>query len=1133
MMNNMHNTTGGRWVATSLNWIGSLALALNLVTTAVADEAQMYFLAEVAPQGSLSASGAGELAVYLRWDGLNANLPGDIVSFELHRDGTLLDTLDAHTVMSTAQIQALYAGANQARRRLESTRWLNEQATLDINDPFGFVDETNFAQAIATRLMSDPFWAVFASRVDFNIARARHRGYLDTEASAGSHEYELFALSASGQSVRVGQSTVDTSLANAPLPAALNFMQISDYARCDAPEAYKEHGAVMLTWLPGSIGAADKFIESISVSGYDLYRSVDNTTTVPVLDLRALAGSVPHDSAGNLSLPGLEKLNDQPIIYSGEAEQESRNEGWNSPYAQYMQSAPEVAGDGLLPGDSRAYYLVARDFTGNYGATTGALVTIPDLAPPPPPWSVRVQRNEALDHFQLVWDHISVANYYTDYQNARTYCNLATARLEGKLRYVNEGESCDTAAQIPVELDVAGYVVYRFAQQQEAAEFSDADGDGFADAIERLPDALNPELSTPGTACSTAATKGGAWVADIPANAAITRPSGRRVIEFADDVPNLDRGTVYWYRIAALASNGNISTLSAPVRGFFPDREYPQRPTFDPGPNRVRFGVEACDYQVNVEPYLDDNQLSLPFAWDTTGGEAAYVRVSCEADGMEAIESWRVMSDNKSFILGYGFVETAEINAQVCSKLDACLGDSRLVEYYNGAGALLASETLDFQGSCPFTVDRSYLSKDCENGVITAWEPGEPTDGPLVLDYPTLASDECLNVYRDIGGEEVHLRSVCDPAELPLSVDLVGMHGGRVCLSVAIQNENNEVSTRQRLPCAVIESGLLPSPPQPLDITFDDGLPSGSLSLLPPQDPVTGSIVEWYWKGAVSGGQTRFTQFVPHAGQTASDGPQQSAIELTGVQVGSDWQEEWCFRARSVGSASADEGGFGALSAWSVERCALREPVAGPPAQYLPWPKVAAVPNLGEQPARYLSADFSPIVQVSRLDEAPCFDGNIIADCPSDTNGSCLNLPSAIPTGAVGACPDFCANVKSAVAADLGFVVYRQRSTDPADPGSYSDFAQNSPLIDKLHCITDYDANNGEINGGIGALLDPFLFMAQFDASDADWAGTRVFYVDRQPFAVGQWYRYQMVYLDVDGEVIGQKHTDWIEAANP
>ncbi|MEL7451163.1 MAG: hypothetical protein AAFN78_18260, partial [Pseudomonadota bacterium] len=196
----------------------------------------------------------------------------------------------------------------------------------------------------------------------------------------------------------------------------------------------------------------------------------------------------------------------------------------------------------------------------------------------------------------------------------------------------------------------------------------------------------------------------------------------------------------------------------------------------------------------------------------------------------------------------------------------------------------------------------------------------------------------------------------------------------------------------------------------------------------------------------------------------------------------------------------------------------------------LPWPPVAAAPSGGQVPARFLSGDLTPIIQVSDPVTIPTQCGSEPPQCDQDGNGACLGLAGQVPAVTIGDCNEFCGIVESAVANALGFVVYRQRSADPADPSQYTDFVQNSPLIDRIHCVSDYFGLDTSVSGE-GALLDPFLFMGDFNGTDPAWNGDHIFYVDRQPFAMGDWYRYQLVYFDADGEIISQKNTAWIEAA--
>ena len=299
-------------------------------------------------------------------------------------------------------------------------------------------------------------------------------------------------------------------------------------ARCDAPEQGKDHGVVHLTWRnPGSLLGApepnNQFAASLITAGYDLYRT--DATIVgapPALDIRALAAGVAHDSNGNVAIPGLVKVNDQPIVVSGSPEKEVRYQSFNAPYFQAKDAAAALIAAGLQPGDDLGYYLVGRDFTGNYGATAVAVhpvtlspdaVTIPDTRPPPAPWKIRtVQKTYGSEEFRLVWDHVDVRNYYSDYQLGRTYCNLETARFDLELTYVAAGEDCETDMNREVPLDIADYLIYRFDTFEEARRFTDTDGDGVSDADERVASGALafPEYSEPGTACDDTMQPGGA-----------------------------------------------------------------------------------------------------------------------------------------------------------------------------------------------------------------------------------------------------------------------------------------------------------------------------------------------------------------------------------------------------------------------------------------------------------------------------------------------------------------------------------------------------------------------------------------------------------------------------------------------
>ena len=83
-------------------------ILIALVTDTVrAEESQFYFIAQVAPEGSMTQAGQNTQQVYLRWDLMEGDLPDDIVRFSLRRNGAELKTFPASGVMDPVQIRAL------------------------------------------------------------------------------------------------------------------------------------------------------------------------------------------------------------------------------------------------------------------------------------------------------------------------------------------------------------------------------------------------------------------------------------------------------------------------------------------------------------------------------------------------------------------------------------------------------------------------------------------------------------------------------------------------------------------------------------------------------------------------------------------------------------------------------------------------------------------------------------------------------------------------------------------------------------------------------------------------------------------------------------------------------------------
>ncbi len=1115
----------------------SLVLVLLLPVHAVAEDGAFYFIGTGAPIGSISSDGQNSRGIYLRWDAVVGQLPSDVSEFELRRDGNLLTTIPAFGSLSVGEIQNLYKEAGQDRRLQEIIRWLNE------NSP-SVIDENNYASEIFNKL-NDPdenYWAVNASRNDFNIARARFRGYLDTKAT-GNHEYELIAVSNAGTPRRIGLAVIDLNSATI-LDKAASFTQIIDMGRCDvSAERYKNNGVIALNWdLPANT-TADRYIASIATSGYDIYRTVEQVPAINgSLDIRLLAAASPHDPSGRVSLPGLEKLNDQPILVSGSTDVEQTNEGWNPDFFQYMETATEVAEKGLRPGDSRAYYIVARDFTGNYGATEGLLVTVPDTVAPPAPWSVRTVKNVETDSFSLQWDQVDLLNYHKSHQNGRTYCNLNTARFDGELRYVPEGENCDDHHQRVVDLKIKDYLVYRFLNSEDAANFSDMDGDGFSDISERIPAPGNPNLTLPGTACdaATGPASGKKFLVPgsanpVPATAFTSRKSGRKVIIFEDAAPANNKGLVYWYRIASRDLDGNVSALSEPVRGFFPERKTPASCGLD----SISFGSKECGYSLNVHAPVADK----PYALDLTG-TADYVATSCFKDGTTNQGNFvRVQSYIRPLDDGTRGADLSDVH---CSRLTNDCGNQAInISYEKEGGEVLASGPAGIMpklATCD-TVNRSELRRNCKATFISPIEGGDIITGEPVLKWGIEGSNcqptanTCINIYRDIGDEAFREQTICPntTGELELDLaDLPSMGGDSVCLSFAISNENGEVSGKTRLPCFSFRPDQAPSTPQPLDITFAPGLADATVSWLPSEQPVTGTLIEWYKNGDNETVRIFNSDFIPHSGITAKDGIV-SVVKSVGVEpTGTDWSEEWCFRIRSVGKAVS--GDNGSMSGWSQPLCGLRLPVAAVPPEYIPWPGIETPPLLGGLSIKYLPDKGWPVTMLSEEITPTTLGCDLITGiqaCDVLEKGGC-NLQSGptAPKTQAHQCVDFCSAVTKSLRGNLGFVVYRQSTSDTADPTTFSSYVQVSPLIGHAQCERTFTAPawGGPLSIITSTLDDPFIKLLEFRNSGGNWDGIRAVFVDNYPHVSKRWYRYQYVYFSNQGEITGLRTTSWFQA---
>ena len=1152
------------WRRPGARGLGLFALlaAFLLAGQASAQSEQLYFVGMEARNGSISADASGT-AVYLRWDPVEGEFPADLVSFRVERNGVPLSgVIQAGSVLSSPQIAALYAAPSQSRRAAEMTSALADEASGRVAqaEEDGIVVAVceihpvtagNFAEAIHNKVSPsspcyDSYWSIMASRLDFNVALARNRAFIDTDILAsGTYTYELVGVSDLATEALLGRIEVVVNGVADRLAGAAQFEQ-REVARCDGPEASKDHGAVSLFWNYPGANLTELLRDALLTTGYDLYRSDTDPGGLTGLDLGTLGLGLGHGSDGSVEFAGLERVNTRPILISGApdpgpdgVERDTRNVGWNPPFVQYVDSPEALVAAGAAPGEWRNYYLVARDFSGNYGDTVELRVQIPDRLAPPAPWDIHTELDSADDSIpvlggslELVWDHVDVRNYYADHTHAHDYCNLDTARFDRRLIYASGEDDCQAPGLREVDLDIASYRVYRFASPAEAQAFADSDLDGRADLVERTALPGPPAgLTDPGTACDPAAWPAGAVdyrVASAPGVYEIdvasppppgadwslgTTSDGRQQLRWRDTDPNgpaglAQMGDVFWYAVVAVDADGNASPLSAPVRGFFPDRTQPLRDGIVCG------RLEEC---VTWADHLPQYSSTLPFAEDqTSGGEADFIRVGCE----DVASGNSVYEEEHAVVTLAGGKRGVEQSSEDCSRLtELCKSAGRgYVEFYSSGGQLLG--TAEYPAGfrdCP--IANAFLSEDCTNSSIVPIRPGEALSTPPICEPAPGAPDACISISRRIGSEKFKVKTHCEPTSLEL--DFPSSGGELICLSVALQNANNVMSAPYHLNCFSLPSTAPIAPPQPMGITFD--ATTAKLTWLPPEQNVVGTLLQWRRMDDNSGG----AYFYAHAGQTATGGALSYAdVDLGGIMASGDPDQQWCFMARSIGSDNSEES-----SKWSAELCGLRIPPDETYPEYLPWPVVPLPGELEEISATYFPYEGLPAVLIG---DDVLIDWQLTSGVPAscleeeDKDGQVTDL-NCLPVGPVtGSYAGFCPAVRAAVAPRLGFVAYRQSRADSLDSDP-SEYHQVSPLIDRIHC---WEETRDSASMGLsvaGHLDDPFFELVWFSAVSPSWPlEAAVVWVDRTPHEVDREYRYQLVYFSEDGEILGHRTTDWV-----
>ncbi|MDF1763513.1 MAG: hypothetical protein P1U57_08905, partial [Oleibacter sp.] len=858
-------------------------LTASMVTRA---EIQFYFVAKFSPLGSMTQLNGSPQRVFLRWDVLEGDIPDDITSFTLYRDNQILaENIPARGTMSASEIRALYQGTLQQRRLIETVSALKEEALLDpeISD----FSTNQFADIIYQRLRNDSFWAAMASRQDFNLAVARYRGFYDNPG-VGKFEYELTAKNAAQEEKRVGFAVVDTTNRTELLPNS-DFRQILQSA-CDEPD-FKDHYSVALNWQkPNTVSIADEFAHNLFVAGFDLYRSKENleaaTITAPERNLANEASLLGFDSRGQVAFSDLERVNDVLILSQPDTD--------DTP--EWLETQESLKLAGVQPGDRRAYYLVPRDFTGNFGQTLATIVTIRDMARPPAPWNVKTFLDEDKQEVLLSFPAITTTSYLQTKGTDMALCQASESNNTNTLEYVPLGENCTTHPTTRVATEVSEYLLYRFENFNSdedgnyigASSYSDSDGDGYGDAQERL---TNEQ-------CLPSLSPGGQLIGEFkaPGNNGVSINGDKLNVELIDETPAQNKSTVYWYRVAARTPSGRLSLLGEPIRVNFPDRSLPEKPIV-----KVTYqennALLGCS--VNDQPNPDNNTYQVKL-----GSPLRQDLLVMRCNDVENTQ--RVVN----------------ANSNVCSIKESLCGA--------GSSATLTVDVKPGLERCqiPIALDDCNTNRKFNKDFVVTPTFGTETR-PALGFVPNVAEiessevepDTCLSLFQRIGSSYTRVASNCGEESTKLVFEI----NQPFCGYVVAQDKNNNISPVTSIPCvnpaqAMTDKPLTPKIGSLLLSDFD-----ARIRWANPNQKMSLNEVEVVRTKPAGLAPIRLTTGFPDAGD------QQLNTEIPAMAFA---QEEWCVRVRAYGISP--ENTVPLLSEWSPFLCENRDQTQ--PTPWLPWP---------------------------------------------------------------------------------------------------------------------------------------------------------------------------------------------------
>ena len=862
----------------------AIILLLGMVYL-VASDRQFYFIGKYGRLGSISSDAKDKKGVYLRWDVIEGNMPSDIKTISLIRtyndtNTTLLSNIPANTPMQASNIKEIFNQEGSQRRLFEAINFISN------NDDASCIGAniTNIGEKVRTCLENN-YWAFLASRANFDVARARYRAYLDLNVTQDmqSVEYTLLGFNDDGsKSIILGK--IEVILKETQIFPAQNFKQIQE-SKCNDGKYALDDYRVALKWRNGG-EKTDFFANNLMISGYDIYYSTKRVDELPSdfinTDIAALAANKPHNAKGNVDLSQyhLKKANDTLITLGGQAGKDGK--------PIYIESQKVLKKRGFKPGEKRYYFLVPRDFTGNYGPTSVLVVEIPDKLPPAMPVNPRAVEDGS--SFAVMWENLKLKNYAEHYKDVLKVCST-TVDSNKRVQFVEIDKSCKEGKGIIVNFNIAKYYVYRFDNIQDAASFSDSDLDGFSDHDESEKGVCDVNIHPTDNSLNH-------LVAVVP-------KSNDDVIKFVDN--SVQKSKVYWYRIMSVTEHNISSPLTAPIRAFMPKRDLLPAPNFTVTSGTV-FKVK---YEENSY-FVAENNTS------------------------ENVDKVEVVIDNKTFTLdkiGNSFAATKELHNQLVSF------DEKVAIFFYSGNKMLKSFS--------FKVNKVFNLRDAdspskykitgEHHLIKLYSiKRETINGGYSF-------GSCINIkYDDNYFQQLLARKGC----IETSVR-IGLNRYTKSIECSPKKEfelcNNQVKRGDLVSYRVIEcladgrcsqptyfdyiqlnDNSIPNVPNLIgfDVSKDDSI--ASVSFIPQLEKVKGTMLYLYKQDS----NETYSKIVAHIGNKDLK-PINDSFENLTVNYG----DTWCVKAKTVGLN-------GKVSEWSAPLCKDIVEEDSIPPKMLAWPKI-------------------------------------------------------------------------------------------------------------------------------------------------------------------------------------------------